>query len=343
MKINQKYFRYVFFIVLIIIGYIIGIIQSTYIGNNNNLNSQIRSNNGYKFTNPLIDCEMFNPDTISTLTKTEETVLKFISESKNDSKVNEVAVYFRDLNQGRWFGINETNEFTPASLAKLPLVMSYLKKSEQEGGLLNNKILYKQDDLTYQMADGEEQYFSPSKKISNGQEYTIEELIEYSLVYSDNSAHFLLFDNIDKSYFNETIKELDLFSTIKSSQSVISPKDYGAIFRVLYNSTYLNQEDSEWLLELLSKSDFQNGIKKGVPEDIVVSNKFGEKGIIFDNPNPEMLGTISVLQLHDCGIIYYPDNPYFLCVMTEGGDYYLQEKVIQEISKIVYEGISEEK
>ncbi len=345
MKLPKKYFRYVVSFLLLLTGYFIGFIQFNYkdIFSESGSNLQIRSNNGYSFTNPLIDCEMFNPEMISNLTATEQMVTEYISQSKSEEKVNEVAVYFRDLNQGRWFGINETKEFTPASLAKLPLVMSYLKKAESQPELLNKKILFKKDELTYHMIEGEDQYFSPSKKITDSQEYTIKELIEYSLVYSDNSAHFLLLDNIEKSYFDETIKDLDLYSTIINPQAVISPKGYGAIFRVLYNSTYLNQENSEWLLKLLSKSDFKDGIKKGSPDNIVVSNKFGEKGIIYNNPDPEMLGTISVLQLHDCGIIYYPDNPYFLCVMTEGGDYYLQEEVIQEISKIVYKGMSEDK
>jgi hypothetical protein len=42
-------------------------------------------------------------------------------------------------------------------------------------------------------------------------------------------------------------------------------------------------------------------------------------------------------ELHDCGIVYLPDNPYLLCVMTKGNDFAKMEKIIEEISRLSYE------
>ncbi|PIU19313.1 MAG: hypothetical protein COT18_08150 [Elusimicrobia bacterium CG08_land_8_20_14_0_20_59_10] len=41
-------------------------------------------------------------------------------------------------------------------------------------------------------------------------------------------------------------------------------------------------------------------------------------------------------QLHDCGIIYHPRFPYMLGVMTRGLDLEKQQKVIADISRLVY-------
>ena len=82
---------------------------------------------------------------------------------------------------------------------------------------------------------------------------------------------------------------------------------------------------SEKLLSILSKTEYKGGLVAGVPDNIIVSHKFGER-VIGD-----------VYQLHDCGIVYYPNNPYLLCVMTKGTEFTKLEKVIQDISGMVYQ------
>jgi hypothetical protein len=82
------------------------------------------------------------------------------------------------------------------------------------------------------------------------------------------------------------------------------------------------------LLSLLVQSDFGGGLQSGVPPNIKVANKFGER--ILESGEK---------QLHDCGIIYYPDNPYQLCIMTSGNNFKELEKIIREISKEVYEEV----
>ena len=36
-------------------------------------------------------------------------------------------------------------------------------------------------------------------------------------------------------------------------------------------------------------------------------------------------------------MVYYPEKPYFLCVMTKGSDFAVLEKIISDISRIAYE------
>jgi formylmethanofuran dehydrogenase subunit D len=82
----------------------------------------------------------------------------------------------------------------------------------------------------------------------------------------------------------------------------------------------------------MSHSYFKIGIVAGVPKDIKVSNKFGEQ-IIFDKNSKEIIR----VELHDCGIVYVPKNPYILCIMTKGKVYNDLSLAISQISKKVYE------
>lgn len=108
----------------------------------------------------------------------------------------------------------------------------------------------------------------------------------------------------------------------------ISPKQFALFFRILRNSTYLDLDTSEKALEILSKSDYKDGLVAGVPSDITVSHKFGEHASKDSSGN-------KIYQLHDCGIIYGSYN-YLLCIMTMGKDYDNLKNDIMSISKFIY-------
>lgn len=44
-------------------------------------------------------------------------------------------------------------------------------------------------------------------------------------------------------------------------------------------------------------------------------------------------------QFHDCGIVYHPANPYLLCVMGRGEDFWELTKSVADVSRIVYEEV----
>lgn len=81
---------------------------------------------------------------------------------------------------------------------------------------------------------------------------------------------------------------------------------------------------------MLSKTSFKKGLVAGVPKNIMVSHKYGERLYVDSNE----------AQLHDCGIIYFPQTPYLLCIMTRGENFAELENTIKEISKNVYETFS---
>ena len=64
----------------------------------------------------------------------------------------------------------------------------------------------------------------------------------------------------------------------------------------------------------------------------MVAHKFGERGIIGQDG-------IEQKQLHDCGIIYYPNHPYILCVMTRGYKLAELEEIVRTVSKNIYQEV----
>jgi beta-lactamase class A len=249
---------------------------------------------------------------------------------KSEGKVKELSVFFRDLNNGPTFTINEDQGFIPASLLKLPWLITYLKLSEEDNTILSHE--YKVDKINNVI----ETRFPPSKKLEEGKSYTVEELLERLIIYSDNQALEILTDHLkqispNKDLFLETYKELGIIETDGVAEDPITPDSYSSMFRLLYNASYLSKENSNKALEILSKVEFNDGLERGLPDDLVVAHKFGER---------ESNG---VLQLHDCGIIYYPDNPYLLCVMTEGDNWDELMETIEFISRSVYAEVDSRK
>jgi beta-lactamase class A len=281
---------------------------------------------GYLLINPLLDCYELTPSKMRVMKEAESKIKAYIAEVKQEKNLETVSVYVRDLSNGPWFGINEDSVYSPASLLKVPVLIAALKEAQQDGSFFTRKTLFDPEQKNKYSAN-----IQGEKHIQPGNSYTMKELMESMIVYSDNDAADLLIRNISRENYNEVFLELGIdLSKHAPADNFLSVKEYAAFFRILYNATHLNKNMSEKALALLSLSKYKRGIVAGVPEKTLVAHKFGERSFPESN----------IKQLHDCGIIYKPDKPYLLCIMTRGHDFKKQEDVISEISKIIYESLN---
>jgi beta-lactamase class A len=275
---------------------------------------------GYKFISPLLDCDSYGGPFALRTDEMKKGVEDVINQGENSKTLEHVSVYFRDLNNGPTMGINEEEEFTPASLLKVPIMIAYFKKAQDDMALLKEKIVFKVPFSTSIST----QDIKPSEQLEKGKEYDVEELIGRMISYSDNESAGLLLENIDKNFLGKVYSDLGIdIPSDNSPENYMTVKEYAAFFRILYNSSYLNQQMSEKALDFLSRSDFNNGLKAGLPEGVPIAHKFGER--ILESSH----------QLHDCGIVYH-STPYILCVMSRGQNFSDLEKVIQSISRVVF-------
>lgn len=284
--------------------------------------------------NPILNTNVSN-----TITENKNINLEYYLQDYSKSKIANwdiinLSVYFRNMNNGNRFWIEEKEEFSPASLMKLPLLLAYFKISETEPWFLEKKVIFTKNWTS----DTYRQNIAPSKRLEINKEYKLIDIITQMIKYSDNEASAFLEKNLDidlfKKVFTDVWIEFPPFVDW-SFDNNIRIVDYAAFFRVLFNSSYLNKENSERVLNLLTKTQFKDGLIAWVSDNnITVSHKFGERSIFWNN-------WIERMQLHDCWIIYYPEHPYLLCIMSRWYDWNKLKQTLQEVSNIVYEKVDE--
>lgn len=279
----------------------------------------------FKFISPLLECDL--GQTYIGQTKAKPSRLKLerlISEAKSRGDATFVSIYYRDLNNGPWLGINEREEFTPASLLKVPFMLYHLKKGENDPSYLLQSVAFSGTP-----PQGAEPHYPPERTLDISTPHRIEELIEQMIVYSDNNAASALMELAGEDPLSDLFQTLNIELSPDSTDDFLTVKDYAAFFRVLFNSSYLNNQMSERALELLSRTTFNKALTAKLPQELPVAHKFGERFHFLTKEK----------QLHDCGIIYYPEAPYLLCVMTRGEDFDRLAETISDISKAVYDDV----
>lgn len=292
------------------------------------VNPGLRENDpNYKLIKPLLLCSektnFFENKVIA------GDINKYINGRIKDGSALDISYYFKDFNNGDWVGVNEDDKYSPASLMKVAVMMAYYKLAETNPSILTNQVLYKANDNL----DSSE-YFKATSTLKYGNIYTFDELINSMIINSDNNALTVLENFINPNSLNEVYTDLGLpivqSSTDPAAVDYISADVYSHFFRVLYSATYVNRQLSEKALELLTKSDFNKGIRAGLPTGMTVSSKFGERTIL------DSKGQVDYRELHDCGIVFNPNHPYLICVMTKGKDYNVLAGIIKDISFMTF-------
>ncbi len=275
----------------------------------------------YIFIKPhsLIEIKYESP----TFNGLKEKLNNYIESLKNAKKLINASVYVRYYGQGTQMSLNPNETYSPGSMFKVVNLMLYLKWSEQNQGLLDKKMVYNTPSYPIPV-----QTFN-SRQIETGKEYTIKELLKYMVVSSDNKATTWLVANMGSDLYFKMMNDLNISKEhTKEGLPLMTVSQYSQIMRLLYRSTYLTKENSEFALSLLNQSDFSLGLLKGLPGNINVAHKFGEAGT---KREPE---------LHESGIVYLDYGPYLITIMTKGYKIDDLPPVISTISKMVYDDIS---
>ncbi len=276
----------------------------------------------YSYISPVARCGSADMSYTKAYEEFQADIELWIDQETAKGTINDAAVYFRDLQNGPWFGVGENDRFLPASLFKVPVMMAVMKLAEKQPSLLDEAITAPSvlPDIPGNTDD-------PEKTVYPNKSYTVDDLLLRMIAYSDNISMDILVRILEQLAGGPDASRkiyLDLGVLSANDAQTISVKSYASLFRVLYNARYLSPELSEKALGMLAQSDFRRALVAGLPSHIVAAHKYGVHNIEGDR------------LLHDCGIIYHPVRPYLLCVMTRGNDLDKSVEFIADLSRRVY-------
>ncbi len=276
------------------------------------------SKNTYKFVNPLLAVDTNEKREFLQSPIFSSELTNIIQKSQNTNNTVTAAAYFRDLESGRWAGVNEGSNFSPGKLLKIPIMMAYLQQETESPGFLNQKLVYESDYQTL-----------TSSSLTIGRSYSVEDLINAMMLDGDDLAANVLYDHIDKNSLQALYSDLGIyFPEDKEKDDFLSVKQFALFFRVLYNATYLNRDSSEKALEILSQGTLKDGLVLTLPKNLTVSHRYHTR-------NYKESGQ-TLIESHSCGIIYYPDHPYLLCLVGVSDNNQKIDNLFNTISQFVY-------
>ncbi|MEI6764641.1 MAG: serine hydrolase [Bacteroidota bacterium] len=290
--------------------------------------------NGKVLIHPLLFVEIESEKVLDPL---KIKINNYLEQKKQENAFMSTSVYVKDLNAGRYMSINPDSLYDPASILKVPLLIIYLKQAETNPGILKKSLFFKGESQNVAIRSIKDQ------SLVAGRSYTVEELLHYMIVYSDNEAFWMLCENIgdEDNEFKKLDAELDIpekFDIIHYPASdqhfIASANSVAHYFNVLYNASYLNNAMSEYALNLLTKSNFKEGIIKQIDPGVTIAHKFGERTLSYMQAGK----SVDLLtEFHEFGIVYLKNRPYLIGVMTRGMKSNALQTMVSDISKIVYD------
>lgn len=199
-----------------------------------------------------------------------------------ESRIGNYSFFFEDLSSGYVYGYNENVKMTAAGCMKLPIAIALIK--EEELGKLSflDKVKIEGKDKVYGTGIIHE---------FNEREYTIFELLVAMLIQSDNTATNKIIDILTMDRINTVIKEIGLKNTElkrktcderankEDIENITTAYDLCYIWKSLYNATYLNENNSTMLIDILRRQQIKNKLALYITEDLKydISSKTGDK------------------------------------------------------------------
>lgn len=220
--------------------------------------------------------------------------------------IENIGLIYYDLTTSEDISINESKEFIAASTYKvgLNLLFYYLANIGQVD--LNEYIDFTWED--YEEGTGILQTYSYLDS------FTIQELLDLSLIYSDNIATNMLGRYLgDHTKVRELLYEV-LNINFPTNENIITANIENEILKYIY----LNRDNHNFshMIDILTQTEFHDRLDLYIPQEIVAHK----------------IGTYDT-NIHDVGIIL-TDSPYILSIYTNNIEN--AEEKIALISKAIY-------
>ncbi len=210
-------------------------------------------------------------------------------------------VHVRRQKSGQEYGINREMQFEAASMFKLVPLINALRKVEAGEWKLNQKFVILASDIA--TGSGPLQFMDP------GTEVTLDRMLTELGAKSDNTAWRMLNRLIGMEEMQKTIDGLSMRDS-NYKDLMTTPVDMGHLW------TYISVEKMGW--KYLVDSIYEDRIPLGLPKGTNLIHKVGTDVGVWS----------------DSGVV---DNKFILVVMTKGAPRKEAEKLVPEITKLVWD------
>lgn len=246
----------------------------------------------------------------------EEDLINEINEIIKEKK-GFYSIYYKNLENGKTFGIDENQINTGASVNKVPIIAT-LYLLDKEGKVdLDDRITIQENDI--------QDYGTGSIRYQKmPQTYSLRNLAKLALKESDNTAAHVIEIKIGEENVQKFVNAWGMKQT-NMVENKTTVYDMSLMFEKIYNEQIADTANTKELLEFMSKTDFEDRIPKGLPGDVKSFHKTGdEEGFV-----------------HDVGLVQTQKGIYYIGVMTSdvGGREEETKNIIAEISKKVFESV----
>ncbi len=243
-------------------------------------------------------------------------------------------IYFQNLVTGEVWTYQETEPFVAASSIKIG-INTYLYNQMAAGEISPDELLaydsrpYPTGD--YEAGTGTIQY-EP-----NGTEFSVRDTSGLSIRISDNCATNMIIrrlggiDDRIIPYFESVSAEVGYRTKVtytnyagqsQSGRHRTCAVDLALQAVRLYSLWQQSPADYQPLIDDLTRTEFDFGIQKGIPEGVLVAHKIGTNGAYSAE--------------NDVGIVF-ADEPFALCVMTEMASASAAHQVQADVAAIFYD------
>ncbi len=221
-----------------------------------------------------------------------------------------VGVSIQDLSTGQTLSIRGEEKFPSASLIKVSVLVALL--DEVRRGTI------RLDDPIAMIARDRVGGSGVLQHLHSGLGLTVEDAARLMIIISDNTATNLLLDKVpmrmvwakmdslglpatrihSKTFLRATSVAMD--SSVRYGVGVTTPDETVRLFTLLHGGRAVSPAMDSLALQILRGNEDYNKLVRWLPDGAVAAHKSGD---VDQSRN-------------DCGILYGPDAPVALCVMT---------------------------
>ena len=253
---------------------------------------------------------------------TEISILESIRQEMS-AMPGHLGFYYKNLVTGFEYGIGEEEIYGAASVIKFPLFLHILAECHRGNLSLDDRIVTEDSDKV--PSCGALNMFTGSI------ETDIRTVCRLMICLSDNTATNRLirlcgFEAIEQGFAEMGLEKtrirrklFDSSAAAAGKQNSISPKELGLLLERLYRGEFINQEISDYAIEVLSEQQIGHKLAGKLGENVKIAHKTGEDDYLSN----------------DIGIVY-AKQPFVICFTGHNTAVYPWEDLMRRSTYDLY-------